>query len=348
MTNKFWPSNSSEWIEVAPEEQGLDSSKIAEMFEFIEKNSYDLHSVIIARNGYLLTEAYLSNSKLLDTKSYLDGKNIHNQWSATKSVISVLIGIALQKGLIKNLNQTLYEFFKDDWDPNFIDSEIKKKVTIEQLLKMNGGFMGGKEAPKTKKSFDLINWALAEVPIGFTPGESEKFEYSNDGVNLLSGIITKVSGKSAAEFAQECLFDPLGISEDESYWWQDDKGISSGGYGLSCTPKVQAKFGLLCLNNGNWNGKQIVEPTYMKNAVSSQNSFKSVEAKDKKKGVSYGYLFIVTDNYFKGYYAAGAGGQFIFVIPEYDITVGITGAVAEAFYEQMISDYILQFTEDTQ
>ena len=346
MKNKFWPSNSSEWTEVAPETQGLDSDKIAEMFEFIEKNSYDVHSVIIARNGYLLTEKYLSNSQLLETKSYPEGIKIHNQWSATKSLISILIGIALQEGFLDNLNQTLYEFYKDIWDPNFTDSEIKKIVTIEQLLKMNAGFVAGKEAPKTKDSFDLIEWALVEVPIGFTPGQVGKFEYSNDGVNLLSGIITKVTGKSAVEFAKEYLFTPLEISEDEYSWWHDDKNISAGGYGFSCTPKVQAKIGILCLNNGNWNGTQIVEPNFMTKALSSQTSFES-KGKDKLSGVSYGYLWVITESPFKGYYAAGAGGQCIFAIPEYNVTVGVTGALGvEWFYEQMISDYILQFAED--
>jgi len=346
MKNKFWPLNSSEWTEVAPEEQGLDSDKIAEMFEFIEKNSYDVHSIIIVRNGFLLTEKYLSNSQLLDNKSYPGGIKIHNQWSATKSLISILIGIALQSGFLDNLNQTLYEFFKDMWDPNFTDSEIKKNITIEQLLKMNAGFVAGKEAPKTKDSFDLIKWALAEVPIGFTPGQTGKFEYSNDGINLLSGIITKVTGKTAEEFAKEYLFTPLGVSDDEYSWWHDDKNISAGGYGFSCTPKAQAKIGMLSLNNGNWNGTQIVEPNFMKNAVSPQTSFDS-QGKDKKSGVSYGYLWVITEHLFKGYYAAGAGGQCIFVIPEYNITVGITGAIETAwFYEQMISDYILQFTEE--
>jgi len=342
MKNKFWPPNSSEWTEVAPEEQGLDSGKIADMFEFIEKNSYDVHSVIIVRNGFLVTEKYLSNSQLLDTKSYPGGIKIHNQWSATKSVISILIGIALQEGFIDNISQTLYEFFRDIWNSNFTDSEIKKNVTIEQLLKMNAGFMGGKEAPKTKDSFDLIKWALEEVPIGFTPGQAGKFEYSNDGVNLLSGIITKVTkGKSAEEFAKEYLFTPLGISEDEYDWWHDDEGISAGGYGLSCTPKVQAKIGILCLNNGNWNGTQLVEPNFMSDAISPQTGFYS-KGKDKQSGVSYGYLWVITEKPFKGYYAAGAAGQCIFVIPEYNVTVGVTGALeAEWFYEQMISDYIL-------
>jgi CubicO group peptidase (beta-lactamase class C family) len=346
MKNKFWPSNSSEWTEVAPEEQGLDSNKIDEMFEFIEKNSYDVHSIIICRNGYLVKEAYLHNSTLLDTKSYPGGVKIHNQWSATKSVISILIGTALQEGFLDNINQTLYEFFADDWDSNFTDSEIKKNITIEQLLKMNAGFVAGKEAPKTKESFDLINWALAEVPIGFTPGQAGKFEYSNDGVNLLSGIITRVTGKSAEEFAQEYLFTPLGISNDEYYWWHDDEGNSAGGYGLSCTAKVQAKIGILCLNNGCWRGKQIVEPTYMAKSISTQTSFDS-KGKDKRSGVSYGYLWVITENPFKGYYAAGSGGQCIFVIPDYNITIGITGAVGvEWFYEKMIADYILQFTKD--
>ena len=342
MENKFWSSNSSEWTEVAPEEQGLNSSKITEMFEFIEKNLHDVHSVIITRNGYLLTEEYLSNSQLLDTKSYPGGIKIHNQWSATKSLISILIGIALQEGFLDKLNQTLYEFFADIWDSNFTDSEIKKNVTIEQLLTMNAGFVAGKEAPKTKDSFDLIKWALAEVPIGFTPGEEGKFEYSNDGVNLLSGIITKVTGKSAEEFAKEYLFEPVGISEDEYSWWHDDKGISAGGYGLSCTPKVQAKLGILCLNNGTWDGIQIIDKDYIKDAT-------TVKISISKGGISmdYGYLFYIMNSPFEGYYAAGAAGQCIYVIPESNITVGITGAIGDKwFYEKMISDYILQFAQD--
>jgi len=191
MKNKFWPSNSSEWIEV---EQGLDSSKIAEMFEFIEKKSYDLHSVIIARNGYLLTEEYLHNSQTLDTKAYSDllppkaytGPNhiYHDQASTTKSLTSILIGIALKEGFLNNLNQTLYEFFDDIWDPNFCDSESKKNITIEQLLTMNSGLIGAWEPnyPKTKyPPDDCINLALNDVPLGVTPGQAGNWRYNYQG-----------------------------------------------------------------------------------------------------------------------------------------------------------------------
>ena len=123
--DEFWPSNSSEWTEVAPEEQGLNSSKISEMFELIETNSYDIQSVIIVRNGYLLLEQYLSNSRLIENKSYPGGIKIHAQASTTKSLMSILIGIALQEGFLDNVNQTLYEFYADIWNSTFTDSEQK-------------------------------------------------------------------------------------------------------------------------------------------------------------------------------------------------------------------------------
>ncbi|MHA2391428.1 MAG: serine hydrolase domain-containing protein [Promethearchaeota archaeon] len=352
MKKKFWPSNSSEWTEIAPEEQGLDSDKIADMFEFIEKNSYDIHSVIIVRNGYLLTEKYLYKSQVIENKSYPGREKTHDQASMTKSLMSIAIGIALQEGFLNNLNQTLYEFFADIWDPSFVDSEPKKNITIEQLLTMNSGLVNDwnpRYPPdaKTRGGIDILKWALEEVPLGFTPGEPGKFEYSNDGPNLLSAIITNVSGKSTVEFAKEYLFTPLEISEDEYYWWHDEKCICSGGFGFACSPKVQAKLGMLCLNNGSWNEKQIVDSNFMKNAITTQISWgKPGDLKKfKKKWLEYGYLFY-TNGPFGGYYMSGAGGQSIYVIPKYDIIVGFTGAKKEEKdYNNLIENYILQFAE---
>ena len=332
----FWPSNSSDWTEVAPETQGLDSDKIAAFFRYIEQNSFDIQSVIIVRNGYLLTYEYLHNSQLLENKSYYGGRKIHDQWSTTKSLISILIGIALKEGFLDNLSQTLYEFFADIWEPSFIDSEIKKNITIEQLLTMNSGY-GDYYIPdaEAKIADDWIKFALEEVPLVFTPGDAGEWEYSSDGPTLLSGIITNVTGKSAEEFAQEYLFTPLGISEDEFDWDYDAQNITYGGYGFACSPKVQAKLGMLCLNNGTWNGTQIVDKDYMKNAT----SFKIYGEKS-----GYGYLFY-TDGPFEGYFAAGAAGQFIYVIPKYNITVGFAG-IFPGEYSYLLENYIVQFAED--
>ena len=331
-----WPSNSSEWTEVAPEDQGLDSDKITEMFEFIEDNSLDIHSVIIVRNGYLLTEEYLHNSKLLENKSYYGGSLIHDQWSTTKSLMSILIGIALQESFLNNISQTLYEFFANIWEPSFVDSELKKNITIEQLLMMNSGY-GDYNIPdaEIKIADDWIRFALEEVPLGFTPGAAGEWEYSNDGPTLLSGIITNVTGKSTEEFAKEYLFTPLGISEDEYDWDHDAQNITYGGYGFACSPKVQAKLGMLCLNNGTWNGTQIIDKEYMKEATTTQISGEKS---------TYGYLFY-TEGPFDGYFMAGAAGQFIYVIPNYNITVGFA-ATFLGVYSSLLENYIVQFAAD--
>ncbi len=160
--------------------------------------------------------------------------------------------------------------------------------------------------------------------------------FSNDGVNLLSGIIENVTGKSTQEFAQEYLFEPLGIAENEYIWWHDDLNVSFGGYGLDCTPKVQAKFGILCLNNGTWNGAQIVEPNFMTDALTTQIS---------AWGMDYGYLFYLRDSPYEMFYSAGAGGQNIYVIPEYNLVVGFT-ASDDPFYLPILANYILQDIQD--
>jgi hypothetical protein len=339
----FWPGNSSEWMEVAPESQGLNSSKIAEMFEFIKDNRHDIHSIIVVRNGYLLVYEYLHHfeiyTDIYGTKTYFGGDNLHGQWSTSKSLMSILIGITLQKGLLDNANQTLYEFFAHRWSPSFINSTLKKNITIEQLLTMNSG-IGAYYVPD-KYDDDCISFILDEVPLKYTPGTEGAFVYSNGGVDLLSGIIANVTGTSTEEFAKQYLFEPLGISEDEYYWLNDSKGMDYGSYGIECTPKVQAKIGMLCLNNGTWNGEQIVDKDYMKDATSYQIVIPNWR--------DYGYLFYILDSPFEGYYTFGALGQCIYVIPEYNITVGFTGYHVDIYggyvYEQIILDYILQFVE---
>jgi CubicO group peptidase (beta-lactamase class C family) len=336
----YWPPNSSEWTEVAPEEQGLDSDKIVEMFEFIEENSYDVHSVIIVRNGYLLTEEYLHDFQIYryidNSKTYFAGETLHGQYSTTKSVISILIGIALQEGFLDNVSQTLYEFFAHMWNSSFTNSTLKKSITIEQLLTMTSG-IGDFIIPNAdlKIADDCITFILDEVPLAATPGVVR--HYTNEGVDLLSGIITNATGKSTVEFAKEYLFTPLGIEENEYNWLHDDQNFYYGGSGIEITPKVQAKLGMLCLWNGTWNGTQIIDSNYIKSATTDQ----SIGL------ISYGYLFYINppSSSFGGYNSYGAAGQAIYVIPEYDIVVGFTANSDVVPYGQMLTDYILQFTE---
>jgi CubicO group peptidase (beta-lactamase class C family) len=341
----YWPTN--EWTEVNPESQGLDPNSISSMFEYIEDTSLDVHSVIIVRNGYLLTEEFLYDSQLRDTKTYYGGSTLHAQYSTTKSLMALLIGIAIEEGYLSNISQTLYEFFADTWNPSFTDSEQKKNITIEQLLTMNAGFIGmlNFAYPSGSTAFDdCVNWALADLPLEFTPGEEGGFEYSNDGPNLLSAIITNVTGQTSADFVQEHLFNHMGITEAEWDWWADTKGISFGGYGFECSPRVQAKLGLLCLNNGTWNGTQLIPSDWVREATTYKVDGRWVYSPPSKY-FNYGYLFYTNDSH-EGYHTSGAYGQSIFINPEYDIVVAYTGGLSGAYdltYRHLIQTYILQF-----
>ena len=349
----YWPTY--EWTEVSPEQQGLDSNSISSMFDYIETGSQNVQSVIIVRNGYLLTEKYLYDSQIRDTKTYFGGSTLHAQYSVTKSLTALLIGIAIEEGYLNNISQTLYEFFANIWSPSFTDSEQKKNITIEQLLTMNAGFIGSFNYAypgSSTANVDCIEWSLNDLPLVFTPGESGGFAYSNDGPNLLSGIISNVTGQSLADFAQEHLFDHMGITEEDWNWWEDNNGVSFGGYGFECSPQVQAKLGILWLNEGNWNGTQLIPSDWVREATSFKTPGRWVYSPPTNY-FNYGYLFYTNDSIntggdiHMGYHASGAYGQVIFIVPEYNLVAAFTGSLSGAYdyyYRDLIQNYILQFS----
>ena len=342
----YWPTN--EWVILEPEEQGIDSKDLSDMYEYIEDQSLDVHSVIIVRNGYIVSEEYLYNSHIRTEKKYGDdypgpygndviyNRTVHRQWSTTKSIMSLLVGIALEKGYLNGLNQTLYEFYANVWDTSYND---KMNITIEQLLIHNSGLpYGGFKDP-------IIENILSETLL-FSPGTPGAIEYSNDGIDILSAIFNNVTGYNASEFARKNLFEPMGITEEEWYWWGDSNNISSGSGGLMCTPRVQAKIGIICLNNGTWNGTQVVPSNWIKEATSY-----------KCEGSYYygwplhlvsfnlGYLFYIGEE--GAYNTGGYGGQNIHNIPKYNITVAFTGKDVDLTYlEHIIDNYILKFAAE--
>jgi CubicO group peptidase (beta-lactamase class C family) len=342
----YWPTN--EWIIVDPEEQGMDSKSLADMYDFIEYYSLDVHSVIIIRNGYIVSEEYIYNTQVRTEKKYgsdysgqvIFNRTAHVQYSTSKSVTSLLVGIALKEGYLSNINQTLFEFFSNIWNSSYNN---KMNITIEQLLTHNSGLPnGGTPDP-------YIDNALGAT-LRFQPGTPGAFEYSNHGCNLLSAIINNATGYNASEYARIKIFEPIGISQEEWYWFGDSNNISSGAAGFMCTPRVQAKIGILSLNNGTWNGTQIIPSDWI-NEVSSY----------KIDGnwyygwapiFQYGYLFYVDGD--GGYHTYGLGGQNIYIIPKYNVTVAFTGFDLDSnfndpdqYHRHMIENFILQFVPES-
>jgi len=311
-TAAYWPTN--EWNITDPFDQDMNNTTIYEMYDFIEKYNINLHSVSIVRNGFLVHEEYISRSKLREEKSYgwepdyygidvvING-SLHVQFSSTKTIIALLIGIAIDEGFIDNVNQTFSSFF-----PTLTYSTPSKEdINIEHLLTMTSGIYGDidPEFGGDKTIQEILNPALYS-----TPGTS--FRYSSYSTNLLSAIINKSTGQKTSDFAQEYLFDPIGISQEDFYWLENSEGINNGGYGLYFTPQAMARIGLLMLNNGMWNGTQVISENWMLKVGTPQpNGF-------------YGYL-VWMDKY--SYHTAGLLGQCIFLIPAYNLTVVFTAAI---------------------
>ena len=306
-TQTYWPTN--DWRTALPEEQGMDLEMLASMFQQINDQEINLHSLLILRNGYLVTEAYY--------QPYTQGQ-LQFIASVTKSVIGALIGIAIQDGLIKDVDQTLVSFFPDKTIAHL--DEQKQAITLKNLLSLTAGLKCN-DAPLSgeagmEQSPDWVQFML-DAPVVEQPGT--KFNYCGGAVHLLSAILQKTTGMSAREYANLKLFEPLDIAPvPENRWGTDPQGISTGPYGLYLTPRDLAKLGYLYLQNGKWNDQQILPVDYVK-AVSTSHS-------TKYNGLGYGYLWTVDPD--QGSYSAlGLAGQQIYVIPAKNLVVVFTGTL---------------------
>jgi CubicO group peptidase (beta-lactamase class C family) len=235
-----------EWRTSTPEVQGMDSALLKQMLDEVKTENHAVDSILVVRNGYIVWEEY-PNDMLYD-------RNVpHVLYSATKSVMSALVGIAISKGYIKSVDQKVVDFFPDKTIANL--DERKRNITVENLLMMTAGFEWneisyGYSDPRNSvaqamSSGDYVQYVL-DRPMAYQPGET--FVYNTGNTQVLSAIITKATGLSTDAFAQKYLFEPIGITS--SYWNKDAQDIPLGGSGLELTPRDAAKFGYLFLNNG--------------------------------------------------------------------------------------------------
>lgn len=319
-----WPTQA--WRQAVPEEQGIESVLLAQALERSVTERMRLHSLLVVRGGDMVAEAYYH--------PYTAETKMHVQ-SITKSVIGMLVGIAMGDGLLEDANQKVLNFFGDDEIAN--NSKAKRQITLANLLAMNSGLGCKVFAPNGPWMEDAEDWTQFILNLEMDANPGEVFNYCNENPHLLSAILTQVTGMSAREYANQRLFAPLGIAPvSEEDWFSDPQGNSMGGYGLRITPSDLAKLALLMLNNGQWEGEQIIPADWVA-ASTAQHS-------DKGNGSGYGYLWTVYPD--EGHYAAlGLGGQQIHVFPAQNLVVTLTAdlqAFAESqSFETLLDEYIL-------
>ncbi|MGV7223964.1 MAG: serine hydrolase domain-containing protein [Nitrospinales bacterium] len=304
----YWPTKN--WRTASPESQGMDSEYLLKMMETIWEQEIGINGALIIRNGYIVFE---SNSYAYHPS---DMRNIQ---SCTKSVTSALIGIGIDKRLIKDVHQPVLEFFPDRTAKN-IDSD-KQAMTLENVLTMTTGLKCRDSyryqwhgLTRMKMSRDWVK-CMIDLPMIEKPGTH--FEYCNGASFLLAAILQKQTGMNALSFAEKYLFGPLGIDEIE--WPSNPQGITIGWGQLRMRPRDMAKFGYLYLNDGLWDGTRIISSQWIKESTRKHTTA------TRLPDYGYGYQWwIINDDI---YTAIGYNGQFIIVAPGEELVAVFTSSL---------------------
>lgn len=317
------------------------------MEKIINSSYSNIGGMIVLKSGKTQYEKYFSEC---------NETNTFHVFSVTKSIISILIGIAIDKGDIESIHQKVLDFF-----PNYIVKRGEKtiqSITLKDLLTMTAPYKY-KSEPYTEY-FTSDNWVKASLDLLGGKGKIGEFRYTPIiGPDILSGILVKATGESVLDFAMKHLFSPMGITvgsnvifqnkEEQlafyeakhvSGWVADLSGTNTAGWGLNLTPIDMAKIGQLCLDGGMWNGKQIVSTGWIKESTKKQSS---------SGKLSYGYLWWILDEKEHTYVALGDGGNVIYINTKKEIVVSIASLFMKNASDriQLIKKYIEPVFEDS-
>jgi CubicO group peptidase (beta-lactamase class C family) len=318
----YWPT--AGWRTAAPEAMGMRAEKLAELEPLLRSRLRGVKGMVVVRKGYVVFEWYRTGS---------GSEDAHNVASVTKSVMSALVGIALEAGHLRSVDQKVLELFPE-YTTGPGDTR-KRNLTIRHLLTMTApvawrtGAWGYEPLDRLRRQRDWVRYILDLLGRNGEPG---RFQYSAVCPHLLSAVITRTTGMSAREFANERLFRPLGIKaipdremtsfgrddvfgQNVSGWIKDPAGVTTGGWGLTMAPRDMARFGFLYLNGGKWDGRPIVPAEWIAESTAPNSN-------------DYGYYWWLRGSGRTfSYSAAGSGGNLICCVPEQDLVVAIAAKV---------------------
>lgn len=321
------PEENSSLPRSTPETENVSSQSIINFLDAVEASDVELHSFMYLRNGKVIAEGWWDPFSS-DLK--------HMLYSTSKSFTSTAIGLAVSEGLL-TVDDQVISFFPDEL-PDSISDNLES-MRVSDLLSMTAG----QDPEPTFRKFNRDgHWAAAflEYPVKNEPGSI--FLYNSAATYMLSAIITKVTGQTVLEYLTPRLFDPLEIVGMD--WEADPDGISTGGWGLRLKTEDMAKFGQLYLQEGKWNGEQVLDPSWVKEAT-TMKILQSPEVDEENRAKSdwlQGYCYKFWRSRHNSYRADGAFGQFILVLPEKDVVIAITANARDMQKElNLVWDHLL-------
>lgn len=308
------------WPTSTAQKQRLDSSGLENLVKLIRegKKFPRLHSLLIVRNGYLVIEEYFGG---------FDAERTHTLQSVSKSFTSALVGIAIEQGKFKSTDEKLLDFFPGIKNIKNLDDR-KANLRLRDLLTMRSGtdyHESGSNSPHDQLNSLDRGWDRFYLNRKMVTQPGTHFQYDSGAVIILSSMLKNRTGMHADEFAEQFLFKPLQITGES--WFRNKEGHPHTGGGLYLKPRDMAKLGLLYLQNGQWEGKQVVPAQWVKQSIQKRVTFQH----PRDNVIGYGYLWWIMAPDPRGpgkeyiYAAMGFRAQYIFVIPEHNMVVVVTG-----------------------
>jgi len=294
------------WEISSPSKESIDSLGLVNIFEdfYNDEDIWQVRSLSVYRNGKLVAESY--------TKDPADRFEPRAIWSCTKQFMGVLVGIAVDQGLINSIDDKIEKYLPEVLN----EYPDKKNITIRHLLTMNSGIsynnygLSGDDAQILQQNPDNYLQFILEKKLYTVPGTD--YDYKDGDPQILSSIIQKVTGKPADVWAEEVLFSKIGF---DNYEWKRYKdGTTLGSFGIMTTPREMAKLAQTVLNGGIYDGERIVSESWIEQMV-----YPHMETGDK----NFGFLWWSYPEY-GTYFMSGNGRQLAFVIPEKELIVVIT------------------------
>jgi CubicO group peptidase (beta-lactamase class C family) len=327
-----WPTDG--WATSTPAEQDMDDGKLAAMTAYIDEHDIAVDGLVMIRHGRLVFETYGPG---------YSPRKLHILHSVTKSVTSMLVGIAIDHGYLEGLDMPLSEILPGRTMAN--PDPRKDRITLEHLLEMSDGIDWREhdwpyDDPRNpvyqmNHSEDAVQFVL-DRPMAYEPGEV--WAYNSGATILLGAAVQEATGRDLTVFAREMLFDPLGIGT--TYWEHSPGGYVSTHGGLNMAPRDLARIGYLMLHHGTWDGQQIISADWVTRSTT--------EHQPAEGPYGYGYQWrILPDG--QGIKAEGLYQQYLYVLPEADMVIAATADIRDASLyrvEGLVNTFILPACTD--
>ncbi|MFL0804557.1 MAG: beta-lactamase family protein [Agarilytica sp.] len=332
------PQSDSDWETRHVSEVGLDSAALETMMSRQNLEALNIQSVLIVKDNALVFEEYFSGEDSTGVEIDFDKDTLHEQFSVTKSISSLLMGIAIENGAIGSLDESLSAYMPDH--SAYFSDPLKASITLYDVLTMQGGIEWNelRASRETSALFDMLG---SEDPLTYTLSQPSivepgtVFEYSTGVATLLSEVINTATASSVDVFAQENLFTRLNI--DNASWQTHETGHIFTGTGLSLRPRDMAKIGQLILNNGVRGDEALISESWINESTSPHLVFQDVYPFFEYAYYWWRRAFYIDANTATTVIVAmGYGGQMIYVIPEFSAVVVFTAGNFDAGGGQVV------------